>query len=533
MRFSMIRNISTSGRMDDHKTDTLDSTEFADADTYVPQRIAVVEPSSPEPDVRIITKGNIVEHYFPKSGQSIVYVPDEYREDAVESSTDDTWTLAPMFHYKFLEGLCSCFGGGRVVYMRNINTYVAASKMYIELVRIDGKYAARFTDKYDDESDDSNYTVLAFYHLFEAYDGESYPVDRLRISLRTSVGHEETPDTFVYGSWDRKEYHPDHRYEDVTIPITSDEHIEWNAEDIMPSTSVCIYPKRDVFGTHEIMKRICNPESKIDILFEKAKSVTLCVSYWVLVDLRDKSLDFEQHECGLEDEQMPPFHPDTGLGHLVPLFRSILQKFTNLHVYFNETNMSYWEKCCFARYSGVVRTFKNISDYDYTLSDSYGELVISNIEKAYSLYGITTDRVVLLHGCDDTCNEGRSSETQRYIELAQKGMHEGDWSKLDPFTKPYIPYMRFRKLPLSAVPTAAEYPNLRCLNADVVVTDIRSILLPDCPELQWLELACYGPDYSQSPDISIHIRGCEKLKYIGIGVDRESRVNVTWEAAGI
>jgi hypothetical protein len=334
-----------------------------------------------------------------------------------------------------------------------------------------------------------------------------------------------------WGSDRDRAYIPNHRYDDVFIRMTSDERIEWNAEDITPSTSVCLYKRGEDFDTRELLTRICNPDSKIDVLLENSKSVTLCVSYWVLVDLRDATLDAEQRPCGLEDPHMPECHPDTGLGrHLVPACRSILQKFTNLHVYFDETHLDYWENCCFARYAGVVRTFKNISDYDYASRDKYGPFMISMLEKAYTLYGTITERVVLLHGIDDSCDDGCSSELHRYIQIAQDGMYEGDWRHMDPFKKPYITYMRFRNLPLSAVPMAAEYPNLRHLEADVTV-DTPSISIPDCPELQRLEIIGYGIGngicYSNSPEFSVIIHGCKKLRCIRIWSD--TAVHVTWE----
>lgn len=314
---------------------------------------------------------------------------------------------------------------------------------------------------------------------------------------------------------------PNYRYDDVCIRMRGDKLV-WDKTEVNAQSSVCLYLENRVgYNTRELMTLLSNPESELATLLETAGTITLCVSYWVLVDLRDKTLDANPDlECNNEDPEMPECHPDNDLDpDLVAQCRSLLQQFTNLHVYFDETHMGYWEDCCLSRYTGLVGTFHNISDYDYSCCDKYGCLVIETLERAHALYGARTERPVFLHGSDDWCYEGQSCDKVNYIQLAQEGLYHGSWGDLDPFVKPHIPYMQFRNLPLSQVPLLTECPNLRHLEAEVNV-DTSSIIIPDCPKLQYLDLNCEGPQFS------VTIEGCRNLKYIGISGDYP--VMVTW-----
>ena len=313
---------------------------------------------------------------------------------------------------------------------------------------------------------------------------------------------------------------PHRRYEDIFIPI---HNIKWDKTEVMSETTVCLYSQYDL-DTRELMTALCDPDSDIATLLATAKKVTLCVSYWVLVDLRDPTLDAEQLTCRLEDPDMPDEFPDTELDEsTIIASREILQAFTNLHVYLIETDMNRWERCCFARYAGVVRTFKNISDYDYSLCDKYGPAVQQNLQQAYDLYGVTTDRVVYLHGIDDWCFAGAASEKYRYIELAQEGaeIEEADWKYLDPFVTPYLTYMKFRNFPISLLPGAVNYPELRELCIESSVVDVPRVVLPDCPNLKKLEI-CFDEDYAgYNGDVEIIIEGCRKLRDTDINFREE------------
>ena len=321
-------------------------------------------------------------------------------------------------------------------------------------------------------------------------------------------------------------YLPHRRYEDIFIPINNP--ITWDKEEVTDETTVCLYSPTDI-ETRELMTAICNPDSDIATLLATAKSVTICISYWVLVDLRDPTLDAEQLVCDLEDSHMPDGFPDTELSEstIVAACRQIIQAFTNLHVYLIETNMNEWERCCFARYAGVIRTFKNISDYDYSWCDKYGPSVQHNLEQAYDLYGVTTDRVVYLHGIDDWCYAGFASETYRYIELAQEGaeLYYADWKYLDPFVTPYLTYMKFRNFPISLLAGAANYPELCELAIEAAVVDVPRVVLPDCPNLKKLQII-FDEDYAgYDGDVEIIIEGCRKLR--DRDIDFYGRINQT------
>lgn len=313
---------------------------------------------------------------------------------------------------------------------------------------------------------------------------------------------------------------PNRRYDDVCICMRGTKLV-WDKTAVNAQLSVCLCLENRVgHTTRELMTLLSNPESELATLLETAGRTTLCVSYWVLCDLRDTALDGNPSLiCGNEDPEMPEDHPDNGLDpELVAQCRNILQQFTYLHVYMDETHMGYWEDCCLSRYTGVVCTFPNISDYDYSCCDKYGCLVIETLERAHALYGARTERPVFLHGSDDWCDEGQCCGKVNYIQLAQEGLYHGSWADLDPFVKLRVPYMRFRNLPLSEVPLLTECPNLRHLEADVNV-DISSIIIPDCPKLQYLDLSCEGQQFS------VIIEGCRNLKYIGISGDYPVTVN--------
>jgi hypothetical protein len=282
---------------------------------------------------------------------------------------------------------------------------------------------------------------------------------------------------------------PAHDYNaDVCIELKSP-YLVWNHESLQPHDRVVITPTYSCRHTrpHYLFSILSHPDSNLEQLFEVAESVTLCVSYNILEDLVSDDYD--------------------GIGAACI---EVLQKFHNLWVYVDDSDLHMWEAEDYKVYADVVKTFQNISDYDCSWNDKYAWWVINMIETAHDVYGVTTDRCVRIHGSDDWAEHGSWSAKHKYLQVAQEGLFDhGNWATFasDPeYPADIVTYMRFRHMNACDFAESANYPNLFSLEAYIHGAG-SEFKVPAMPNLRILAL-----EFDVPTPQKIIIEGCRNLK---------------------
>lgn len=182
-----------------------------------------------------------------------------------------------------------------------------------------------------------------------------------------------------------------------------------------------------ITSTEHLLSLLEHPRTQWDALCESECTLTLQLSYWILFDVRDQSLDGESSgvHFSVENDYMRNLPITTLDTSQICRLRSLLLKPTNLVVEFTETGVHTYGPYLKACYVGVIRTFPNISELNYSWCDKYGWPVMEHIWDCYERWKARTARCITLCGSDDNCGIGTCSEKHNYFQ-------QGDGDLLDP-----------------------------------------------------------------------------------------------------
>lgn len=214
-----------------------------------------------------------------------------------------------------------------------------------------------------------------------------------------------------------------------------------------------------------LLRYLADPRSRFRELVARAGSVRMNLDFWTLFELRDASLDGyasekakgegkgegekgadkdddegekgadkdddegekgeeeEEEDAGCDDENYKPSTGDDAVdaAGAAQLRELLCLDGVRLYVLFSSTESQEWDEAMHSRWAGVLRSFPNITDLDYSYRDGHGGSVIELMQSAAQRFPLArAAQPIRLTGSDDWCYSGDWSDQGLYLQVCQE-----------------------------------------------------------------------------------------------------------------